>query len=73
MAGLDGTGCLKCSKGIVICPDASFSDCASRDYDVVFLPGGLSAVRKLEAVGVVPTTLFDQILLSHMYYIVFIF
>ncbi|KAG8240312.1 hypothetical protein J437_LFUL000787 [Ladona fulva] len=40
VAGLAGISAVKCSRGVVITPDISLDDAASKKYDVVVLPGG---------------------------------
>lgn len=41
MAGVEGTGPVKCSRDIVIVPDTSLTDAVQKGpYDAVVLPGG---------------------------------
>jgi protein DJ-1 len=46
LAGLDGDGPVKCSRGVRIVPDAALS-AAEGPFDVVILPGGLEGARRL--------------------------
>ncbi len=46
LAGLDGDGPVKCSRGVHIVPDAALSD-AKGPFDVIVLPGGLEGARRL--------------------------
>ncbi|XP_076292897.1 protein dj-1beta isoform X2 [Lasioglossum baleicum] len=41
VAGLPESNCIKCSRDVKICVDASLKDAAQQKYDVVILPGGL--------------------------------
>lgn len=53
LAGLDGDGPVKCSRGVRIVPDAALS-AAEGPWDVVVLPGGAEGARRLaesKAVG----------------------
>lgn len=46
VAGLDGAGPVKCSRGVVLTPDAALAD-AEGPFDVIVLPGGLEGARRL--------------------------
>lgn len=51
IAGLEGAGCIKCSRGVKVCADVALSDeIIAKDYNVVVLPGGLGGAKKLSEV-----------------------
>ena len=47
VAGLEG-GLVRCSRGTVICPDASLGQALQKEYDMVVLPGGQPGSNNLE-------------------------
>lgn len=48
LAGLDGPAPVRCSRGVVIVPDAALS-AASGEFDAVVLPGGKGGADRLAA------------------------
>lgn len=48
VAGLDGPGPVKASRGVVLLPDTSLDEALPRNYDMVVLPGGLPGADHLE-------------------------
>ena len=50
IAGLTGKGAVKCSRNVVIQPDTSLEDVASKNFDVVILPGGNGGAKALAEV-----------------------
>lgn len=52
VAGLAGSEPVKCSRGVVVCPDSSLKDAVDNaPFDVIVLPGGLGGARNLAAVS----------------------
>jgi protein DJ-1 len=52
VAGLEGPDPVKCSHSVVVCPDASLEEAASKaPFDAIVLPGGLGGARNLAAVS----------------------
>jgi putative intracellular protease/amidase len=52
VAGLAGMEPVKCSRGVVVCPDTSLQDAANKvPFDVIVLPGGLGGAKNLAAVS----------------------
>ncbi|XP_076628144.1 protein dj-1beta [Colletes latitarsis] len=45
VAGLTETPCVKCSRDVKICVDASLKDLVNQKYDVVIMPGGLGGSK----------------------------
>ncbi|XP_043258240.1 protein dj-1beta-like isoform X1 [Colletes gigas] len=45
VAGLSETPCVKCSRDVKICVDASLKDLVNQKYDVVIMPGGLGGSK----------------------------
>ena len=53
MAGLQGAGPVKCSRNVVVVPDAPFAKASKEGpYDVVVCPGGLKGAESLAEVSV---------------------
>lgn len=53
VAGIDGAGPVRCSRGVVITPDVAL-DSVDREVDMIVLPGGAEGATRLaqsEAVG----------------------
>ena len=46
VAGLDGTGPVRCSRGVVITPDVALDD-VEGEFDVLVLPGGAEGAQRL--------------------------
>jgi DJ-1 family protein len=46
VAGVDGAGPIRCSRGVVITPDVSLES-VDGDFDVVVLPGGAEGAQRL--------------------------
>lgn len=45
-AGLGGAGAIKCSRDVVVMPDAALDDAAGKGpYDAIVLPGGLKGAE----------------------------
>ena len=40
LAGVNGSGPVKCSRGVVIVPDISLAEVSGNVYDAIVLPGG---------------------------------
>jgi len=61
VAGLPGNEPVKCSRGVVIVPDISITDAASKGpYDAIVLPGGLGGSKELASSQEVGKLLKDQ-------------
>lgn len=59
VAGLEGPGVVRCSRGVKLEPDLALAD-ARGPYDVVILPGGLGGVRRLSASAAVGALLRER-------------
>lgn len=59
LAGLAGSGAIRCSRGVQILPDTSLSE-SGDDYDVIVLPGGAGGAKALAASEEVGTLLRHQ-------------
>ncbi|MGB8331371.1 MAG: DJ-1 family glyoxalase III [Polyangiales bacterium] len=46
VAGVDGPGPIRCSRGVVITPDVAL-DAVEGDFDIVVLPGGAEGAQRL--------------------------
>lgn len=46
VAGVDGSGPIRCSRGVVITPDAALED-VDGEFDVLVLPGGAEGAQRL--------------------------
>ncbi|KDR23894.1 hypothetical protein L798_09218, partial [Zootermopsis nevadensis] len=61
VAGLAGSEPVKCSRGVVVCPDSSLKDAVDNaPFDVIVLPGGLGGARNLAASSEVGLLLQEQ-------------
>lgn len=61
VAGLTGKEPVKCSRNVVICPDASLEEARKQGpYDVVLLPGGMPGAKNLAESPVVGEVLKEQ-------------
>nr|CAD7429625.1 unnamed protein product [Timema monikensis] len=61
IAGLSGKDPVKCSRDVIIVPDASLEDAVKKGpYDVVVLPGGLGGAKALAASAEVGCLLQQQ-------------
>ena len=49
LAGLDGSEPVRCSRGVVLVPDAALADVATEAFDAVVLPGGAGGADRLAA------------------------
>ena len=47
IAGLSGSGAVKCSRNVVIQPDTSLEEASTKDFDIVVLPGGAGGAKNL--------------------------
>ncbi|XP_055903580.1 protein dj-1beta-like [Eupeodes corollae] len=47
VAGLKDASAVKCSRDVVITPDASLEDSKAKNFDVVILPGGLGGSKAM--------------------------
>jgi len=52
VAGIDGTGPVQCSRGVVITPDRALDELGG-DFDLVALPGGAEGARRLATANAV--------------------
>ena len=50
LAGLSGSGPVKCSRNVTIVPDCSLDDALKSEYDVVVCPGGGGGAKNLAEV-----------------------
>ena len=50
VAGVSGPNNVKCSRDVIIAPDASLVDSLKETYDVIILPGGLQGAKTLAKV-----------------------
>ncbi|XP_047496070.1 Parkinson disease protein 7 homolog [Penaeus chinensis] len=61
VAGLAGAGAVKCSRDVVVMPDAALDDVAGKGpYDAIVLPGGLKGAESFGQSAAVKTLLTDQ-------------
>lgn len=61
VAGLNGSDPVKCSRDVVIKPDMSLADAASKaPYDAIVIPGGLKGSENIAASAEVKTLLVEQ-------------
>ncbi|XP_015913043.2 protein dj-1beta [Parasteatoda tepidariorum] len=60
IAGLHGSSPVKCSRDVVIVPDASIQDVAKQNFDAVILPGGLQGAENLSKSDIVKEMLQTQ-------------
>ena len=61
VAGVNGNSPVKCSREIVICPDAGLDDALKKGpYDVVVLPGGLGGAKAFAAVSFIRVRLLGS-------------
>lgn len=49
LAGVDGEGPVRCSRGVVLVPDLALAACAQDTFAAVLLPGGAEGARRLAA------------------------
>ncbi|MCC6554753.1 MAG: DJ-1/PfpI family protein [Polyangiaceae bacterium] len=49
LAGLDGPAPVRCSRGVVLVPDAPLSAASGMDFDALILPGGKGGADRLAA------------------------
>ena len=47
LAGVDGEGPVRCSRGVVLVPDRALAACAQEAFAAVLLPGGAEGARRL--------------------------
>jgi protein DJ-1 len=59
VAGVDGSGPVRCSRGVVITPDAALDD-VMEDFDIVVLPGGAEGAQRLGQAAAVGRLLRKQ-------------
>ena len=59
VVGVDGADPVRCSRGVVITPDAALKDISS-DFDIVVLPGGAEGARRLSEAPAVGELLRNQ-------------
>lgn len=59
VAGVDGAGPVRCSRGVVITPDAALED-ISDEFDIVVLPGGAEGAQRLSEASAVGELLRNQ-------------
>jgi protein DJ-1 len=59
LAGLDGAGAVRCSRGVTIVPDVALTD-APDDPELLVLPGGAGGAERLAASAAVGTWLRAQ-------------
>ena len=60
IAGLAGSGPVKCSREVVLVPDTSLEEAKAGTYDAVILPGGLGGTRLLQESDLVRDVLKKQ-------------
>ncbi|CAG0881142.1 unnamed protein product [Cyprideis torosa] len=62
IAGLDGSGPVKCSRDVVLMPDVSLEEAVKSrgPFDAVILPGGLGGTERLKASDAVKNVLKNQ-------------
>ena len=53
VAGLTGPDTVKCSRGVFVKPDVALSEAASKQYDIIILPGGLKGAQAIADVNIV--------------------
>ncbi len=61
MAGLDGPGEVKCSRGVRLVPDSALADVAGRAFDMIVCPGGKEGAERLAASSAVGALLQRQV------------
>ncbi len=61
LAGIDGPGPVRCSRGVVLVPDAALAACAGEDFDAIVLPGGAEGARRLAESATVGTLARAQV------------
>lgn len=59
VAGVEGADPIRCSRGVVITPDAALED-ISEDFDIVVLPGGAEGAQRLAEAPAVGELLRNQ-------------
>jgi len=59
LAGLEGAGPVRCSRGVTLVPDVALAD-APREPEVLVLPGGAGGAERLAASSAVGTWLREQ-------------
>lgn len=59
VAGVDGPDAVRCSRDVVITPDAAL-DCVDGEFDVVVLPGGAGGAQRLAKSALVGEVLRKQ-------------
>lgn len=47
LAGLEGDQPVKCSRGVVLVPDAALQDVANESFGAIICPGGAEGARNL--------------------------
>lgn len=50
IASLEGTAPVKCSRDVMIVPDAALSDVAKDKFDLVVIPGGDGGAKRIAEV-----------------------
>ncbi|KAF6034117.1 PARK7 [Bugula neritina] len=61
LAGLNGAAPVKCSRDVVLLPDAALADVAEEKYDLIVVPGGNStSVKQLAESSLVGKMLKSQ-------------
>lgn len=60
VAGLNGTAPVRCSRGVVVVPDAAFSAVQNDAFDVIVLPGGGDGAKAFAASDPLKARIKDQ-------------
>ncbi|XP_055372539.1 protein dj-1beta-like [Condylostylus longicornis] len=60
VAGLENSEVVKCSREVIIKPDASLEDVKNNDFDVIVLPGGLGGAKAFASSKIVGELLKKQ-------------